>query len=76
MTAPDGARPDTSGRFDLASLGRAQEAPQQRVADHLLVLERVRVRVRALTWLERYRREFCLAPPGDLDLAALEDLAA
>lgn len=27
-------------------------------------------------WLERYRQEFCLAPPADLDLAALEALTA
>jgi hypothetical protein len=27
-------------------------------------------------WLEQYRQEFCLAPPAELDLTALEALAA
>jgi hypothetical protein len=27
-------------------------------------------------WIERFRLEFCLSPPRDFDLAALEALAA
>lgn len=27
------------------------------------------------TWIERFRRDFCLAPPADLDLALLERVA-